>query len=117
MESVYPAAGQLAIDMMVRLKNSADEICEILLSKNRVLAALQFASKQGLLNNEVCSVGLKARKFLDASVKKANSELQGDNSTEKGNIVFYSVYNFFKERNMLDRGCQEFKDLYQKLYP
>ena len=104
--------------MIVRLKNAADEICEILLSKNRVFAALQFASKQGLLNNEVGSTGLKARKFLDASVKKANNdEFQNLDSTQEANIVFYSVYNFFQERNMLDRGCQEFKDLYQKLYP
>ena len=106
--------------MLVRLKNSADEICEILLSKNRVLAALQFASSQNLFNNEVGSAGVRARKFLEACTKKSGND--GDENVEsnmshEANIVFYSVYNFFNERNMLDRGCDQFKEDYQKLYP
>ena len=118
MESVYPAAGQLAIDMLVRLKNSADEICEILFSKNRILSALQFASSQNLFSNEIGSVGVRTRKFLEASANIiTNQELTNEtpNKAEQ-NIVFYTVFNFFQERNMLDRGCDQFKELYQKLF-
>lgn len=131
LESVYPAAGQLAIDMLIRLKNSADEICEILLSKDRVLAALQFANSRGLLSNEVGIGGsVKARKFLEASLKSSGTagvaeesdknncdDQQYKTKEQQTNIVFYSVYNFFNDRNMLDRGCQEFKMLYDTMYP
>ena len=106
--------------MLVRLKNSADEICEILLSKNRVLAALQFAASQNLLNNEIGSTGVRARKFLEACTKKSGDtgdENVESNTAHETNIVFYTVYNFFNERNMLDRGCDQFKLLYQELYP
>ena len=119
LESVYPAAGQLAIDMLVRLKNSADEICEILLSKNRVLAALQFAFNQNLFNNEVGNAGVRVRKFLEACNPKPGKEEEQNvdsNTSHEANIIFYSVYNFFNERNMLDRGCDQFKEMYQKHY-
>ena len=113
LESVYPAAGQLAIDMLVRLKNSADEICEILLSKNRVLAALQFASKHNLFNNDNGSgAGIRARKFLEACDMTQDKE---DDHEHEKKIVFYTVYNFFQERNMLDRGCEGFKEIFQKI--
>merc|ERR1719189_26161 len=113
LESVYPAAGQLAIDMLVRLKNSADEICEILLSKNRVLAALQFASKHNLFNNDNGSgAGIRARKFLEACDMTQDKE---DDQEHEKKIVFYTVYNFFQERNMLDRGCEGFKEIFQKI--
>ena len=113
MESVYPAAGQLAIDMLVRLKNSADEICEILLSKNRVLAALQFASKHNLFNNDNGrGAGIRARKFLEACDMTQDKEDDGEHEKK---IVFYTVYNFFQERNMLDRGCESFKEIFQKM--
>ena len=105
--------------MLVRLKNSADEICEILLSKNRVLAALQFASDQNLFNIETGSAGVRARKFLEACATAIDNgsevNIKSDSKNEE-NIVFYTVFNFFQERNMLDRGCEQFKDLYQTLY-
>ena len=50
LESVYPASTQLALDMLTRLRNSSEEICEILLSKGRVLSALQFADDRGLVH-------------------------------------------------------------------
>ena len=118
LESVYPAAGQLAIDMLVRLKNSGDEICEILLSKNRVLAALQFASAHNLFNVETGSAGVRARKFLEtctAAIDNRKETIKSDMNHE-GSIVFYTVFNFFQERNMLDRGCEQFKDLYKNMY-
>ena len=116
LESVYPAAGQLAIDMLVRLKNSADEICEILLSKNRILAALQFASSQNLLNGDVGSAGVRARKFLEACTKTLDDK-GNDNANlftcHEAKIVFYTVFNYFQERNMLDKGCEHFKEIYK----
>ena len=116
MESVYPAAGQLAIDMLVRLKNSSDEICEILLSKNRIISALQFASTRNLFSTEVGSVGVRTRKFLEASVQDINIDDEEMSRKADKAIVFHSVYNFFEERNMLDRGCDQYKELYQKLF-
>ena len=117
MESVYPAAGQLAIDMLVRLKNSADEICEILLSKNRIISALQFASTQNLFSHEIGSVAVRTRKFLEASAHgliDQDREKEAENKNERI-VTFFTVYSFFQERNMLDRGCDQFKELYQKI--
>ena len=105
--------------MLVRLKNSADEICEILLSKNRVLAALQFASAQNLFNTETGSAGVRARKFLEACTTAIDNGSEGNIKLDKKheeNVVFYTVFNFFQERNMLDRGCEQFKDLYKNMY-
>lgn len=42
LESVYPAAYQLALDMLKRISNANEEIVEILLSKNKVLSALRY---------------------------------------------------------------------------
>lgn len=42
LESVYPAAYQLAVDMLKRIANANEEIVEILLSKNKVLSALRY---------------------------------------------------------------------------
>ena len=117
LESVYPAAGQLAIDMLVRLKNSADEICEILLSKNRIISALQFASTQNLFSHEIGSVAVRTRKFLEASAHgliDQDREKEAENKNERI-VTFFTVYSFFQERNMLDRGCDQFKELYQKI--
>ena len=116
LESVYPAAGQLAIDMLVRLKNSSDEICEILLSKNRIISALQFASTRNLFSNEIGSVGVRTRKFLEASVQDIDVDENETSRKVEEHIVFHTVYNFFDERNMLDRGCDQYKELYQKLF-
>ncbi|TGZ71513.1 hypothetical protein CRM22_002584 [Opisthorchis felineus] len=41
LESVYPAAGQLAIDMLKRLSFSNEEVVELLLLKNRLIEALR----------------------------------------------------------------------------
>ena len=49
LESVYPAAAQLATDMLTRLRNSGEEICEILLSKGKILSAIHFADERGLI--------------------------------------------------------------------
>jgi len=92
LESVYPAAGQLALDMLTRLRNSAEEICEILLSKNRVLSALQYASDRGLIHTD----SLKARKFLDAAHALPDEE--------ERRVVFHSTFTFLAQRGLLQRG-------------
>lgn len=41
LENLYPAAHQLALDMLKRLGNAHEEIIEVLLSKGHILAALR----------------------------------------------------------------------------
>ena len=78
-----------------RLKNSAEEICEILLSKGYVLSAVRYARGRGIES-------VPAQKFLEAS--KCNNE------------DFYTVYTFLKERNLLPRGCAEYTKHFQTLF-
>lgn len=44
LENVYPAAPQLALDMLERLGTAKEEISEILLSKGEVLSSLRYAA-------------------------------------------------------------------------
>lgn len=44
LENVYPAAPQLALDMLERLGTAKEEISEILLSKGEVLSSLRYAT-------------------------------------------------------------------------
>lgn len=41
LENLYPAAHQLALDMLKRLGNAHEEIIEVLLSKGHILPALR----------------------------------------------------------------------------
>jgi len=43
LENIYPPAHQLALDMLHRISNATEEITEVLLSKNQVIAALRYA--------------------------------------------------------------------------
>ena len=78
-----------------RLKNSAEEICEILLSKGHVLSAVRYARGRGIES-------VPAQKFLEAS--KVNNE------------DFFTVYTFLKERSLLPRGCAEYTKHFQTLF-
>jgi hypothetical protein len=78
-----------------RLKNSAEEICEILLSKGLVLSAVRYARGRGIES-------VPAQKFLEAA--KANDE------------DFFTTYTFLKERNLLPRGCAEYTKHFQTLF-
>nr|CAG4646864.1 EOG090X028B [Megafenestra aurita] len=86
LESVYPAAYQLALDMLKRISNANEEIVEILLSKNKVLSALRFA------RDTIPVESISARKFLEAA----------QNSQDP--VVFYGVYKYFQQRNRRARG-------------
>uniref|UniRef100_A0A673GRD9 Uncharacterized protein n=1 Tax=Sinocyclocheilus rhinocerous TaxID=307959 RepID=A0A673GRD9_9TELE len=86
LESTYPPAHQLSLDMLKRLSTANDEIVEVLLSKQQVLGALRFIRSVGAHDN------VSARKFLDAA-------RQTDDT-----MLFYTIFRFFEQRNMRLRG-------------
>ncbi|XP_041440051.1 regulator of MON1-CCZ1 complex isoform X2 [Xenopus laevis] len=90
LESVYPPAHQLSLDMLKRLSTANDEIVEVLLSKQQVLAAMRFVRSIG--GQESAS----ARKFLDAAKQTTD------------NMLFYTVFRFFEQRNQRLRGNPNF---------
>ncbi|XP_077480550.1 regulator of MON1-CCZ1 complex [Stigmatopora argus] len=90
LESTYPPAHQLSLDMLKRLSTANDEIVEVLLSKRRVLAALRFIRSVGAHDNA------SARKFLDAARQT------GDD------MLFYTVFRSFQQRNLRLRGNPAF---------
>lgn len=65
-------------------------IVEVLLGQGKVVDALRLA--KSLAGADTIS----ARKYLEAAAKSNDS------------VVFYTVYNFFVERNVRLRGSQEF---------
>ncbi|XP_004059288.1 regulator of MON1-CCZ1 complex isoform X1 [Gorilla gorilla gorilla] len=90
LESFYPPAHQLSLDMLKRLSTANDEIVEVLLSKHQVLAALRFIRGIGGHDN------ISARKFLDAAKQTED------------NMLFYTIFRFFEQRNQRLRGSPNF---------
>ncbi|XP_025914396.1 regulator of MON1-CCZ1 complex isoform X2 [Apteryx rowi] len=90
LESIYPPAHQLSLDMLKRLSTANDEIVEVLLSKHQVLAALRFI--RGIGGHD----SISARKFLDAA-KQADDDM-----------LFYTIFRFFEQRNQRLRGNPSF---------
>ncbi|XP_078147645.1 regulator of MON1-CCZ1 complex [Centroberyx gerrardi] len=90
LESTYPPAHQLSLDMLKRLSTANDEIVEVLLSKQQVLGALRFIRSVGGHDN------VSARKFLDAARQT------GDH------MLFYTVFRSFQQRNQRLRGSPGF---------
>uniref|UniRef100_A0A8D1GJH1 Regulator of MON1-CCZ1 n=2 Tax=Sus scrofa TaxID=9823 RepID=A0A8D1GJH1_PIG len=86
LESFYPPAHQLSLDMLKRLSTANDEIVEVLLSKHQVLAALRFIRGIGGHDN------ISARKFLDAAKQTED------------HMLFYTIFRFFEQRNQRLRG-------------
>ncbi|XP_068976580.1 regulator of MON1-CCZ1 complex isoform X3 [Bombus flavifrons] len=82
LENLYPAAHQLALDMLKRLGNAHEEIIEVLLSKGYILPALRYIRSVGMVDQ------VSDRKFLEAA--KATEDA----------TLFYSVFKFFKQRNL-----------------
>jgi len=74
LQSVYPPAHQLALDMLKRLGTANEEIVEVLLSKDQLLPALRFVRSIGAQDT------ISARKFLEAA---ANT---------KDDMTFYSIF-------------------------
>ncbi|KAF0295090.1 Regulator of MON1-CCZ1 complex [Amphibalanus amphitrite] len=90
LQSVYPAAEQMALDMLKRLGNANEEIIEVMLARNDVTAALRYARA-----NEMVS-GLSARKILDVAMNSGDPDL------------FYTTFKFFEERNYRTKGKVDF---------
>ncbi|XP_078254098.1 regulator of MON1-CCZ1 complex isoform X2 [Rhinoraja longicauda] len=90
LESTYPPAHQLSLDMLKRLSTANDEIVEVLLSKHQVLGALRFIRSVGGQDN------ISARKFLDAAKQKGDT------------LLFYTTFRFFEQRNQRLRGSSHF---------
>ncbi|CAL1596372.1 unnamed protein product [Knipowitschia caucasica] len=90
LESTYPPAHQLSLDMLKRLSTANDEIVEVLLSKQQVLGALRFIRSVGGHDN------ISARKFLDAALQT------GDH------MLFFTVFRSFQQRNQRLRGSPAF---------
>lgn len=90
LESFYPPAHQLSLDMLKRLSTANDEIVEVLLSKHQVLAALRFI--RGIGGHD----SISARKFLDAA--KQTDDV----------MLFYTIFRFFEQRNQRLRGNPNF---------
>jgi len=80
LENLYPAAHQLALDMLQRLNTASQEITEVLLSKHQILPALRYAIESG--NEDQ----LSSRKFLELS--QATNDKQ----------VFYAVSTYFEAK-------------------
>ena len=62
------------------MENSKEEICEILLSKKKLLASAKYADKNGL----DASV-MPPRKFLEAALESGDQD------------AFYNLYTWFSE--------------------
>ncbi|XP_067833785.1 regulator of MON1-CCZ1 complex isoform X3 [Heptranchias perlo] len=90
LESTYPPAHQLSLDMLKRLSTANDEIVEVLLSKHQVLGALRFIRSVGGHDN------ISARKFLDAARQTGDA------------MLFYTTFKFFEQRNQRLRGSSHF---------
>ncbi|XP_078071712.1 regulator of MON1-CCZ1 complex isoform X6 [Mustelus asterias] len=90
LESTYPPAHQLSLDMLKRLSTANDEIVEVLLSKHQVLGALRFVRSVGSHDN------ISARKFLDAARQTGDT------------MLFYTTFKFFEQRNQRLRGSSHF---------
>ncbi|KAH3765903.1 regulator of MON1-CCZ1 complex [Pelomyxa schiedti] len=97
LESKYPPAYQLAIDMLKRLNEHA-QILEVLLSTNQVIPALKFLRAHKQL------VGRPLR-FYDAAVANGDP------------LVFHTVYQFFAQGNKLTAPeMEKFQTKYQQLF-
>jgi len=107
LETVYPPAYQLALDMLKRLSTASDSIVEVLLSKKQLLTAVRFIQSVGLVDQ------VSARKFLAAA------------RTTDCPMTFFAVFRFFEQRNQRLRSnsqfiagehCEEFVQHFQSLF-
>ncbi|CAL1531094.1 unnamed protein product [Lymnaea stagnalis] len=91
LETVYPPAHQLALDMLKRIQTANEEIIEVLLSKQQLLPALRFIRSVGNVD------GVSSRKFLEAALNTSD------------NMIFYTVFKFFEQRNQRLRSNPRFQ--------
>jgi hypothetical protein len=107
LESVYPPAHQLALDMLKRIQTANEEIIEVLLSKQQLLPALRFIRSIGIVDTA------SSRKFLEAALSTNDS------------MIFYTVFKFFEQRNLRLRSnprfqtgehCEQYVKQFESLY-
>lgn len=91
LESVYPPAHQLALDMLKRLSTANEEIIEVLLSKQQLLPALRFIRSVNIVD------AVSSRKLLEAAMNTDDA------------MLFYTVFKFFEQRNIKIRGNPRFQ--------
>ena len=108
LESSYAPAYDLALDMMKRLGEDAqEEIVETLIKKNEIIAALRFLQNSDRTDSAV------ARKFIAASLKAEDD------------FLFFTVFTFFQQRNYQQRKstkfvrgeqCEEYEKLFEQKF-
>ncbi|XP_067932281.1 regulator of MON1-CCZ1 complex-like [Watersipora subatra] len=82
LQNIYPAAYQIALDMLKRLGTAHDEIVEVFLSKYQVLTAIRYLRSVGLAHT------ILPRKFLGVAKESGDPDL------------FFIVYKFFEDINI-----------------
>eukprot|EP01136_Pigoraptor_vietnamica_P006503 Opistho-1_new@39515 len=82
LESVYPPAYQLALDILKRLNTATAEIVDVLLARKQILQALRYVRSQG------GEASISARQFLEPAANSNDA------------ILFYNVFRFFEQRNV-----------------
>jgi len=93
LETTYPPAYQLALDMLKRL-HTHDQIVEVLLTKKQFISALRFVIAHK-------NVKIPAGRFLE------EASVSGDIA------LFYTVYKFFEQRNEVsEKYTNQFNELF-----
>ena len=95
LESKYPPAYQLALDMMKRL-STHEQIVEVLISKNYLLQALRFMKSH--------RVKIPPKRVLEAAVQL------------RDNTILFHVYKFFESRKELTEDCDKYVNLAKKIF-
>jgi len=94
-ESTYPPAYQLALDMLKRIHTNA-EILEVLLTKKQILAALKFVRQHKNLK-------VVPARFLDLAISEEST-------------LFYTVYKFFEQRKELTPECAPYTAKFKEMF-
>ncbi|KAL4219050.1 hypothetical protein ACF0H5_021633 [Mactra antiquata] len=105
LESVYPPAHQLALDMLTRLATANEEIIEVLLSTccevniHMLLLLIVLGLRKKFIRRAGITDTVSSRKFLEAATCMNTSD----------NQLFYTVFKFFQQRNIRMRGSPVFQ--------
>jgi len=101
LETFYPPAYQLALDMLKRLSANHtkvyDHIVDILVIKGQLLQAMRFIKSHKL--------DVQPHRFLEAADKSNDDKL-----------LFYMVYNFFNRRKQIDASCEQYSKIYKEKF-
>jgi hypothetical protein len=99
LESVYPPASQLALDMLSRLatKSTREQIIDVLLAHKQVVGALRFGFK-------FPSLALPVRRFLEVAVELNDHSL------------FHHLVRHLSQRNLLTNEHKQFVALFKQRF-